>query len=136
MQNHLDPARFSNVASMQGKGYASFCVTFFRARKSTQNLQVPSFFLTRQTGADKDYRLVRSSFALTFCLFHVQQCFQQCLFVRIDHLVRQIAWYSVKKLNKLVRSESVNFSDALSTRLFKCLGNVMLEVLWFEFVCT
>ncbi|KRX72483.1 hypothetical protein T12_12189, partial [Trichinella patagoniensis] len=48
----LAPAKASSVASIRGNGCASFCVTSLSLRYSTQNRELPSFFLASTTGED------------------------------------------------------------------------------------
>ncbi|KAK4037918.1 hypothetical protein OUZ56_029942 [Daphnia magna] len=51
IEKNAAPSNRARVSSILGSGYTSLIVTAFRRRKSTQNLHVPSFFLTRTTAA-------------------------------------------------------------------------------------
>ena len=53
VENHLAAPSASSVSSILGRGWASFLVTWFTFRKSTQNRVDPSLFFTKTTGDDQ-----------------------------------------------------------------------------------
>ena len=69
-EKYLEPNRVDAASSIAGNGYRLNLVTAFRARKSTQNLNLglPSklFLGTRMAGADQGKQLSLSLLVLTF----------------------------------------------------------------------